>query len=98
MTLEEAIGNPAKLSVIVVSDYASDSEKSWGDIRRALLTWADQEESSEEECMLVESTRLEGRIPSDILKIVPNSQNGRLASIPAIYPSQGVTGTKQSGN
>lgn len=61
-----------RLSVIVVSDYAAGSEKSWGGIRRALLAWADQEGHPAEEFILVESTRFEGRIPSDVVKIVPN--------------------------
>jgi hypothetical protein len=33
----------ARLSVIVVSDYAAGEEKSWEDLRRALRAWVDQE-------------------------------------------------------
>ena len=72
MALKELTDKPANLSVIVVSDYAAGSEKSWEDIRRALLAWVDQEGHPAEELIFVESTRFEGRIPSDVLKIVPN--------------------------
>lgn len=74
MVLKQSTDNSPRLSIIVVSDYAAGSEKSWGDIRRALRAWADQEGNPAEEFILVESTRFEGRIPSDILKIVPNMQ------------------------
>jgi len=63
---------PASLSVIVVSDYAAGEEKSWEDLRRALRVWVDQEGVPAEEFILVESSRFEGRIPSDVSGIVPN--------------------------
>ncbi|MDO9117002.1 MAG: glycosyltransferase [Nitrospira sp.] len=61
-----------KLSVIVVSDYAAGEEKSWEDLRRALQAWAEQEGAPAEEFILVESSRFEGRIPSDVLGLVSN--------------------------
>lgn len=62
----------ARLSVIVVSDYAAGAEKSWEDLRRALRAWVDQEGVPAEEFMLVESSRFKGQIPSDVLAMVPN--------------------------
>lgn len=60
------------LSVIVVSDYAAGEEKSWEDLRRSLQAWANQEGTPAEEFMLVESSRLKGRIPKDVAEMVPN--------------------------
>ena len=62
----------ARLSVIVVSDYAAGEEKSWEDLRRALRAWAEQEDTPAEEFILVESARFKGRIPSDVLGLVSN--------------------------
>ena len=62
----------ARLSVIVVSDYAAGGEKSWEDLRRALRAWVHQEGVPAEEFMLVESSRFKGQIPSDVLAMVPN--------------------------
>lgn len=62
----------ARLSVIVVSDYAAGGEKSWVDLRRALRAWVHQEGVPAEEFMLVESSRFKGQIPSDVLAMVPN--------------------------
>ena len=62
----------ASLSVIVVSDYAAGEEKSWEDLRRALRSWSDQDGKPAEEFLLVESSRFKGRIPSDVLAMVPN--------------------------
>ncbi len=62
----------AKLSVIVVSDYAAGEEKSWEDLRRALRAWAEQEGPPAEEFILVESARLEGRVPDDVSGMIPN--------------------------
>ena len=62
----------ARLSVIVVSDYAAGEEKSWEDLRRALRAWADQDGRPAEEFILVESSRFHDRIPSDVLGTVPN--------------------------
>jgi hypothetical protein len=60
------------LSVIVVSDYAAGEEKSWEDLRRALRAWADQEGYPADEFILVESARFEGKIPGDVLQMVPS--------------------------
>jgi hypothetical protein len=62
----------ASLSVIVVSDYAAGEEKSWEDLRRALKAWAEQQGAPAEQFILVESSRLEGRIPNDVLGMVSN--------------------------
>jgi len=62
----------ASLSVIVVSDYAAGKEKSWEDLRRALQAWRDQEGTPAEEFLLVESSRFKGRIPSDVLGMIPS--------------------------
>lgn len=62
----------ARLSVIVVSDYAAGEEKSWEDLRRALRAWAEQEGPPAEEFILVESARLEGRVPDDVSGMIPN--------------------------
>lgn len=62
----------AKLSVIVVSDYAAGEAKSWEDLRRALRAWAEQEGAPAEELILVESSRFQGRIPSDVVGMVSN--------------------------
>lgn len=72
MALKKATDNPVKLSIIVVSDYAAGLEKSWKDIRLALRAWADQDSYPAEEFILVESTRFQGQIPNDLLKIVPH--------------------------
>ena len=61
-----------ELSVIAVADYAAGEEKSWEDMRRALRAWADQEGGPAEDFTLVESTRFKGRIPDDVLGLVPN--------------------------
>jgi hypothetical protein len=53
----------AKLSVIVVSDYAAGEEKSWDNLRRALRAFVEQEGMPADEFMLVESSRCNGRIP-----------------------------------
>lgn len=63
---------PASLSVIVVSDYAAGEEKSWEDLRRALRAWLEQEGLPAEEFILVESSRFKGKIPSDLLGLIPN--------------------------
>lgn len=60
------------LSVIVVSDYAAGEEKSWEDLRRALRAWREQEGLPAEEFILVESSRFKGKIPSDLLGLIPN--------------------------
>jgi cellulose synthase/poly-beta-1,6-N-acetylglucosamine synthase-like glycosyltransferase len=60
------------LSVIVVSDYAAGEEKSWDDLRRALRAWAKQEGVPADEFMLVESSRFKGRIPGDVVGMIPN--------------------------
>ena len=64
--------NPVSLSVIVVSDYAAGEEKSWEDLRRALRAWGEQEGTPADEFILVESSRFKGRIPSDVLGMIPN--------------------------
>ena len=63
---------PARLSVIVASDYAAGEEKSWEDLRRALRAWVDQEGRPADEFILVESSRFKGKIPSDVSGMVPN--------------------------
>ncbi len=72
MARETTDATMAKLSVIVVSDYAAGEEKSWEDLRRALRAWAEQEGPPVEEFILVESARLEGRVPDDVSGIIPN--------------------------
>jgi len=59
-----------RLSVIIVSDYAAGEDKSWDDLRRALRAWEDQEGAPADEFILVESTRFEDQIPSDVSQIV----------------------------
>lgn len=72
MNRQAANDNPARLSVIVVSDYAAGEEKSWEGLRRALRAWVDQEGIPADEFMLVESSRFKGQIPSDVLGMIPN--------------------------
>ena len=62
----------ASLSIIVVSDYAAGEEKSWEDLRRALRAWQEQEGTLADEFILVESLRFKGKIPSDLLGLIPN--------------------------
>ena len=62
----------ASLSIIVVSDYAAGEEKSWEDLRRALRAWQEQEGTPADEFILVESLRFKGKIPSDLLGLIPN--------------------------
>lgn len=63
--------NPARLSVVVVSDYAAGEDKSWEDLRRALRAWADQVGRPADEYILVESSRFKDRIPADVLQCMP---------------------------
>lgn len=63
---------PGSLSIVVVSDYAAGEEKSWGDLRRALQAWSEQDGTPVEEFILAESSRLKGRIPQDVFELVPN--------------------------
>jgi len=62
----------ARLSVILVADYAGGAEKSWEDLRRALRAWADQEGMPPDEFILVESLRFRDRIPADVVALVPS--------------------------
>ncbi|MBM3991403.1 MAG: glycosyltransferase [Planctomycetes bacterium] len=62
------------LSVILVADYAGGEAKSWEDLRRALRAWAAQNGPPPAEFILVESEHNRGRIPDDVLAIVPNMQ------------------------
>lgn len=61
----------ARISVIVVSDYAAGAEKSWEDLRRAFEAWRSQEGPGPDEFIFVESARLEGAIPTDVLALIP---------------------------
>jgi len=61
----------ARISVIVVSDYAAGKEKSWEDLRLAFRAWAAQDGPPADEFLLAESAALEGAIPSDVLALVP---------------------------
>lgn len=66
--------SPRFISVIIVSDYAAGEEKSWEDLRRALRAWADQEGPRADEFILVESTRFEDKIPSEVLQMVSDKK------------------------
>jgi hypothetical protein len=63
---------PARLSVIVISDYAAGEERSWEGLRRTLKAWRDQEGPPADQFMVVESSRFKGQIPSDVSGLIPN--------------------------
>lgn len=60
-----------EVSVVVVSDYDSGGEKSWADLRKTLRGLAEQDYEGEAEFLLCESAELAGKIPADLLQILP---------------------------
>ena len=62
------------LSVVLVSDYAAGTEKSWNDLRATLTAIARElaTTSAEVECLLVEDARYARAIPQDVLAILPD--------------------------
>jgi len=62
---------PCEVTVLIVSDYASGGDKSWGDLRRALGGLADQDFEGPHEVILVESPRCLPFLPPDLPALLP---------------------------
>lgn len=62
------------VSVIVVSDYASDTVRSWGDERACFAALAAQDFDEPAEFVLCENERCRGEVPASITSALPGSR------------------------
>lgn len=82
----ETTTDPARIAILIVSDYAGGEEKSWNDLRLALKAWRDQLEEFDSlsrsafTWWLVESSRLVPLVPGDLFELLPGL---RLLSVEA---------------
>ena len=63
--------SPSHLTVVVVSDYEADEEKTWKDERRILHSLAAQDIDDPFDIILVENTSAQNSVPQDLYQIYP---------------------------
>ncbi len=67
------VGNmQARVSIIIVSDYASGDDKGWTDLRETLSALARQDYKESVEYLLVESSTFASLVPPDLVEILPD--------------------------